>query len=799
MQADIERAFDLLDQDRPEVALARLEPYLERFGYDTDLRYALGAAYNQLGDVLQALEHLLAADPRGRYAHVALEQARAYAALELDVHVLRALQRYIKGSDPDDPHLDGARAALAELKAQGADLAEQAGTTPDRLERAHYAMERGRLAILLGEFGAAVSPLQAALRMAPGLTPAHNNLALAYFQLDRVDEAIAIEEKVLQDLEPDDVFALAHLMWLWLVTGQPERAEALWPRLDALLPSASEPGHSKAVEALALLGKHQQVYDLLRAVGVDELSPMELAMLGAAAGNLGHLQEAQTYLEAARELEPLWPVALANLGAVEQGEAGWGPEGQLPYISPFGRIPSAVVERFEGLMDGVVEDAQGFEAVKALCERWPALVDVVGYSQWHPAEAELVDDVQDVLRELGTPRAVEHLRAYAFGTWGEPEQRHHALAALGALGEVESGELVEMWDGEAWRQVQSLGYKIGYEDEDWPYDPETVKRLEAAMEAHQAGELEQAKALYHVVLEREPDAKEALQNLGALWSGEGRPDKAEPLYRRALEIEPKYVFALCNLAQMHMMRGEVDEALALVHQAMQNRKLTPEAFRSLQSTHARILVEQGEYEYAARAVEIYVDVFPKDAEMQEWLGRLQSADAVDGWTDWWQARIDRYAERQLRKPIEGTDLAALMSRLPKTAYQGMYRTLGISGISALRKAEMGEAIAGWLRTPSFLARTVRRLDEGDRAALGYALDAGGVVPYEDAVARFGDEADDSPYWEAQRIRSSLGRLRVRGLLFAGELEGETVLVVPEELLPALREILGSRSGGAGTS
>jgi tetratricopeptide (TPR) repeat protein len=790
LQADLDQAAEWITAGQADRAIDLLEPYLGRFAREADLHYLLGTAHNRESDFEQALEYLETAERLGRGAHHPFQLAITYSGLGMDVHVLRALRRYLKVADPDDPALPDARAAVADLEAQSEMLAKRAGTSVSKIERAHATLERGKLAIERNDFDAALLLLEAAVRMAPGLVPAHNNLALALFHLDRSDEAIAVEERVVEELDPDSAFALANLIWLLVAVGRRDRALAYRSRLVTLLPTATEASLWRASEAFAVLGDHQQVVDLLKAEDEETLTPREWNMLGAAAGNLGRLEEARRcFQEALRMVPDRWE-ADTNLQALERGDTGWGPDEGFAYFSAWDLLPMTLIERVEHLPWDEQDADQLLEELHGLRRTWPALVDTIAYPLWAMDDVSTARESIDMLGELGTPRTVRHLRAYAFGQIGEYELRQAALFALSSLGDVPPSETVRIWDGEAWQELKTLGFQIAEDEEEWPYDAVTSERLDVAMQAHDEGESARAKALYQEVLEREPAALEALVNLGALWAAEGEIDKAEALYRRALEVDPLSPFALCNLARIHLRRDEVDQALDLVHRAMENRQLTPEAFRLLQTTHATVLVEQEEYEKASQVLQMYLQGFPDDPDIQEWLGRLALIQSTSRLAAWWRENADRYADRHRRKPISATDLDSLMARLTKSAYVGMYRALQIDGISGLRKAEMGEAIAARLRDQHFLAWVVRRLDDAERAALRYALRVGGVMPYADATVRFGDESDDSPYWEYHEPDSTVGRLRRRGLLFAGELDGQLVLVVPDDLRAALRELLG---------
>ena len=54
----------------------------------------------------------------------------------------------------------------------------------------------------LGQAGAAIAHLRAALRLTPGLVQAHNNLGIALRQQERLGEAVSCFRAVLE-LKPD--------------------------------------------------------------------------------------------------------------------------------------------------------------------------------------------------------------------------------------------------------------------------------------------------------------------------------------------------------------------------------------------------------------------------------------------------------------------------------------------------------------------------------------------------------------------------------------------------------------------
>jgi hypothetical protein len=83
----------------------------------------------------------------------------------------------------------------------------------------------------------------------------------------------------------------------------------------------------------------------------------------------------------------------------------------------------------------------------------------------------------------------------------------------------------------------------------------------------------------------------------------------------------------------------------------------------------------------------------------------------------------------------------------------------------------------------------KNISEEERQALGWVLEGGGVRSWTEFIQRYGDDFDESPYWQYHEAETIAGRLRMAGLLAVGSLEGQRVAVIPYELRPLLSEIL----------
>jgi len=69
------------------------------------------------------------------------------------------------------------------------------------------------------------------------------------------------------------------------------------------------------------------------------------------------------------------------------------------------------------------------------------------------------------------------------------------------------------------------------------------------------------------------------------------------------------------------------------------------------------------------------------------------------------------------------------------------------------------------------------------------LEGGGTMAWGDFDARYDNDLEESPYWEWRTPETTMGRLRLRGLLVEAMVDGELLVVVPADLRAGLQEIL----------
>lgn len=108
----------------------------------------------------------------------------------------------------------------------------------------------------------------------------------------------------------------------------------------------------------------------------------------------------------------------------------------------------------------------------------------------------------------------------------------------------------------------------------------------SALDAHQAGRLNEAEAAYRAVLARDADRVDAVYLLGLLLHQRGQHDEALTWLRRAVDIDPARADFINSLGDAHRVRGEFVEARRCFEQALSLRPGYADAQTNLAMTLA---------------------------------------------------------------------------------------------------------------------------------------------------------------------------------------------------------------------
>jgi tetratricopeptide (TPR) repeat protein len=98
---------------------------------------------------------------------------------------------------------------------------------------------------------------------------------------------------------------------------------------------------------------------------------------------------------------------------------------------------------------------------------------------------------------------------------------------------------------------------------------DAAEKLQEGLDAHVAGDVDEAKQLYEETLELDDRNQFAEYNLGVIDHQADRADDAEEHYRKAIELDPHLTSALFNLAIVEAEAGATDEAASLYERVIE--------------------------------------------------------------------------------------------------------------------------------------------------------------------------------------------------------------------------------------
>ena len=783
--AELDRGYALRREGKLYEALELAEELVDRYPRDLDCRMLLGLVYRDLENFREAIRHLeVAARLSHRDPEVLLVLGMAYYEHALHSHALLTFRECLR-YELNEETIEQIQTVMADSAGRIEQVAATHGISPRKMEHAAYLMEQGRLANELGDFAEGAEASKEAARLVRNWAPPRNNRALSYFALGQWDEAIATEKEVLERIDNQNVHALANLVRFLCAAGRREEAQAYLTRLERIEPQEPD-AYFKMAEACAAMEEDQKVYKLLKKAQGEgiALDAALLHLLAAASANLGKEREALAHWTEALRVAPDASYLRNYMEFIRQGGKKLAPAYRFPYFPGQDMIPTmAFDELIKGLRPGGVSGKRMERKLRSFGERYPYMADLLSDVLWYGNEDEQEAAI-GVLHMLGNERAVNVLRAFALSRVGDDDLRIAAAAALVELGVFSEDEPVRLWLKGQWREVL-LRRQFITEEWELGYSDEVLDLLDRAITAFQEGKEKEAERLYQKMIALEPKAKEAYGNLGVIYLMQGREEEAEKYLQKALEIDPNYIHPRCNLASIRIQQGRLEEAEELLKPIAELKTFHPQELLFYNRVSAELFIAQENYELAENHLEMILEMDPEDEQAQRRLLMVQIMRGSEKMLARMQERDRRRRERERQKPLKGTDLRSCLSRYTKDNLMAVAHALEIKPPSGIRKAKLIELLAESLADPEVVRRAWRGLSNEEREALRLVLDRGGMVAYEEVSRRYGDDLEENYHWRYHEPETTIGRLRLHGLLFEGGYEGQVVLVTPTEVQEVL--------------
>jgi hypothetical protein len=103
------------------------------------------------------------------------------------------------------------------------------------------------------------------------------------------------------------------------------------------------------------------------------------------------------------------------------------------------------------------------------------------------------------------------------------------------------------------------------------------------------------------------------------------------------------------------------------------------------------------------------------------------------------------------------------------------------GWSSFKKAELHQYLIDYLLEEGSLVRVIESLSSEERTAFELVRANGGILDWETFDRKFGNDLEESPYWQYHEPHSVMGHLRAHGLLVEVMVEGKLLVSIPVEL------------------
>lgn len=187
-----------------------------------------------------------------------------------------------------------------------------------------------------------------------------------------------------------------------------------------------------------------------------------------------------------------------------------------------------------------------------------------------------------------------------------------------------------------------------------------LAKFEQAQALSEAGELDEAIAVYRELEAERPDVPEVYFNLGALYGRQEKWDEAEAAFEKVLELEPDNAQAKVLLAETLKNQGRADEGVASLERLVAENPDDPQ----LQYNLGVFYLNAQKYQEAFDAFDRVRELDPEKVDVLYLLGTLSlNLGEIDQAASFFRSYLDE-------APADGQYRATAEDLLSKLAPQG---------------------------------------------------------------------------------------------------------------------------------
>lgn len=783
------RALDILDsapswmKKQPEFMLARASVFLSQ------------------GDIQSSLQILLEVERKNpRFLPVYISLAMLYMDLDLPAHALECAKRAESIHDLDPENRAALQLAIKESTSFIQSCASELQLPFETMQRAVILNEKAQMAMDDNRLSEAEHFCKEAIKIAPLWNSPHNNRAKAIYFLGRVEEAITVSEAVLAR-EPDNIFALDSLVTYYIGLNRPEMAAEYAGRLKRLEKKLPPDGIEMeyVISALALVEDTPALWEIAsRYINTpsDSLLSRSWLCLAVAAIRSGKWKQALKLLTKAdgEELSPAGTALLDHLlVAVNQRRPrlAWMPPA-YPGVDLF--FHPKIMSEWDSLIQKFTSPLSPSQKRKlsSFCQKYPFFITAMKRLLWDEDGYKLA---LYVLTELDTPEVDAEILRFATSQTGSQGARAEALMVLVRNDRYSGPKALQLWneDLEEWRDVGVNLQRIG--DIEPNARPDTMALIE---KARNAKDPDVAINLLRKAVEKDPTSPIAVFNLGVMLAQNGEEKEGNALIYRSVEIDPNYTYGHASIALTAANNNQDQEALDHLEIVTRADIIAPDTAVIANLAWLSLAIHEKDLKSARQRLEMAMQINPEHHLVKQYERVLKEAEFIQnsfGHIFEFQRKSAQRAHQKLLKTALRKDMGLLdcLETNTRDMLVGSAHFLQASTVG--KKQELANRLAEILLDPEILQTIVDEdLTEEDRQALQWLLEADGVRPWKEFVHKFGDDQDESVYWDYHEPQSIPGRLRRSGLFYTGTVEDAPAAFIPADVRPLLDKLLIRKIG-----
>lgn len=664
------------------------------------------------------------------------------------------------------------------------------GVSYEKMEKASWYHEAAQEKMSAGHWASAEQMAREAIRQLPGWTSPRNNRSYILYFMGRIQDAFAESQSVLAE-HPENLYTLKNLILFHAGLDEREKALEYTGRMLAglqnLAPDADEV--DVVISALSLAQDDESLWVLAHKylkTKAEDLLDISWHTLGIAAVRKGQLKAAKTLLEKTEEFyEPVQPLAIEVRKALKAGTV----VSPMPAYTTLGfLLPPAILKELIDMLGKHIQDEQIPRHLQRKLEEYiqkrPFVVNALFRLLSEPGAAEAVPRL---LLQFNKPEIDTRLLAFALSDTGTSQQRLSVLSAMSEMGRELPANPIRFWNEERgeWAEVEFTAQMLS-DDFDLNISPKAAVWAEKAQETT---DLQEKIALWRKAVEIDPKSGYAVHMLGVLMIQAGQKSEGMRLARRAIEVDPDYIFAYANLALLEAQQTppNIDLAMEYLGKVSKAPVITAQTAFITHYTLMLLAFEKEDFESARKEYEIAFNLRPADPMLDGWDTRLKFGEIfAGGWLTKWQeeSRV-RAHNKAVRTQLQlDSGLRKTLNSLNRDVLGSVARVWNLTAYG--KKAELIDKIVEEMQDVKSFKRVWATLDKSEREASQWVLENNGVRNWQEFTDKYGDDADESPYWNYHEPKSVIGRLRRAGILALGTLNDEQVVFMPVEIRSSLR-------------